>query len=549
MSVSLGLRLASMLALAGVAGCSSNAAPSDHGVGDRAADRGRDTVTGDRALTAPAGAPLIFYTDLTSAPPGAYVTLWGRGFGASQGSTVTHAGIAAAKIVSWSDRMIELRLASSAKAGDLVVTNAAGSSPPFPLGVHKGKLYFVSTAGKDNWSGTLEAPAGSDGPIRSLVHVRDLLKPGDVLYVRAGSFLVEDNYSAILALRDVPTGTAAAPIAIVGYPGEVATLGDNKLQRSFSLYRGDGGPPLHYLTIAKLQLKPSCDAIEIGNGDFGRFVGNEITGAADACQNGVIEISGAANWKILGNHIHGNGNTKLEHGIYLGGYGTDKGFEIAYNRIEEQKGGRGIQLYGHKPSDRIEQISIHDNEIFEIDRDGIVLGGTDADVLYLSDIAIYNNIFHRAGRCVGNGVRVGNATAKGISIVHNTFVDNGAGNISCDQSSGEAGGQIQIEDAAAVDIRNNILVAQGSEKQVDLVKTPATFGGSNNLFSGGAASAWDKAAVAADPLLKDVAGHDFHLKAGSPASGKGTAAGIAADHDGVARPAATPAIGAYEETK
>jgi hypothetical protein len=89
-------------------------------------------------------------------------------------------------------------------------------------------------------------------------------------------------------------------------------------------------------------------------------------------------------WKILGNHIHDNGNTKLEHGIYLGGYGTNSDFEIAWNRISEQTGGRGIPLYGHEASDYIQHISIHDNEISEIDRDGIVLGDTDADILYLS---------------------------------------------------------------------------------------------------------------------------------------------------------------------
>jgi hypothetical protein len=534
-----------LLALACLASCSSTAALPD-GAGDRST---RDSATADRLVTAPPGAPLIFHTDLASAPPGAYVTLWGRGFGAVQGSsTVTHAGIGVSKVVSWGDRMIELRLASSAKAGDLVVTTGAGSSPPFPLGVHKGKIYFVSMDGRDNWSGTLEAPSGSDGPVRSLVHGRDLLRPGDVLYVRTSTFLVANDYEAILALRDLPSGTAAAPIAIAGYPGEVATLGDNSLRRSFSLYRGDGGPPLSYLTIAKLHLKPSCSAVELGNGDFGRLVGNEISGAADACQSGVITISGSQGWKILGNTIRGNGNSKLEHGIYLGGYGTDRDCEIAFNRIEAQRGGRAIQLYGHQAGDRIERISIHDNELLEIDRDGIVLGATDADVLLLSDVTIYNNIFHRAGRCVGAGVRITNPTAKGVSILHNTFVDNGAGSASCDQSAGEVGGQIQIDDGAGVDIRNNIFVSEGSEGLVELVKTPASFTGSNNLFLGAAAPSWDRAAVTADPLLKDVAAHDFHLQPGSPASRAGAAAGVVADHDGVARPATGPAIGAYEPT-
>jgi hypothetical protein len=537
-------------------GCSSNTTPTDRGLDDRAPTIDRRLVDlPPRDLPPPAaGAPAIFYTDLTSAPANAYVTLWGRGFGTTQGSsTVTHAGAAVAKIVSWSDRVIELRVSATPKPGDLVVTTTAGSSLPVPLGVHSGKIYFVATNGKDNWSGTLEAPSasGSDGPFRSLVHARALLKAGDVIYVRASSFLQVDNYSAILSLLNVPTGTASAPIAIVGYPGEVATLGDNKVLRSFSLYRGDNGPPLDYLTIAKLHLRPSCNAIAIGTGDYGRFVGNEISGATDACQSGVVTAAGGQGWKILGNYVHDNGNTKFEHGVYLGGYGAQKGFEIAYNRIEQQKGGRGIQLYGHKASDRIEQISIHDNEISETDRDGIVLGATDADVLYLSDIKIYNNIFHRAGRCVGSGVRVGNSTAVGIVVVHNTFVDNGRGDTSCHDSTGAIGAQIEIDDGAAVEIRNNILVAVGgSEKYLDMIKTPATFLGSNNLFSGGGTPpTWDPSPVSTDPQLADVATHDFHVPSTSPAVGKGAPGLVAVDHDGEPRPPAAPTIGAYEPSK
>src|SRR5262249_29893058 len=160
----------------------------------------------------------------------------------------------------------------------------------------------------------------------------DALKPGDVLYLRAGTFTQEDQFSAILSFYNVPPGTKGAPIAVVAYPGEVVTLGDGTLQRGLSFYTGDNGPALDYLTIAKLVFLPTCDAVELINGDNGRFVGNDISGASDACENGVVEAQGTKGWKILGNHIHHNGNTKLEHGIYLGGYGDNSGFEIAYNR-------------------------------------------------------------------------------------------------------------------------------------------------------------------------------------------------------------------------
>lgn len=498
---------------------------------------------------APPGAPVIFYTDLASAPANAYVTLWGRNFGAAQGaSTVTLAGAPVAQVVTWTDQEIELRLGASPSAGELVVTTSAGVSPGMPLGVHAGKLWFVSPSGDDTWSGAVEDPSGTDGPFKTLAKAKTALAPGDVLYVRAGQYVGEDQFSAVLSLYDLPPPSADHPTAIVGYPGEKAILGDGSLSRSFSLYTGDAGPKLDYLTIAKLDLRPSCDAVEVINGDHGRFVGNVVSGAHDACSNGVVEAQGTSGWKILGNHLHDNGNTKLEHGVYLGGYGSQSDWEIAFNRIENQSGGRAIQLFGHQPMDHISGVSIHDNEISEIDRDGVVLGATDADVLHLSDIRIVNNLFRRAGRCVGSGVRVGNDTATGISIQHNTFVDDGAGNVACDQSPGQPQGQLLVEAGVMVDVTNNVFYAMAGEGYVDEQTAAGVLSGSHNLFFGaGAPPAWDSAPQAGDPVFASLAQNDFHLTMGSPAIDHGASTSVAADHDGVARPVgAAPDIGAYE---
>ncbi|HXH03033.1 MAG TPA: hypothetical protein VNN09_06890, partial [Candidatus Competibacteraceae bacterium] len=49
-------------------------------------------------------APIAYYTDLTSSPAGAYVTVWGKGFGSSAGSVMVGGATASgADIVSWSD--------------------------------------------------------------------------------------------------------------------------------------------------------------------------------------------------------------------------------------------------------------------------------------------------------------------------------------------------------------------------------------------------------------------------------------------------------------
>src|SRR5215831_12713935 len=74
--------------------------------------------------------PSIFFSDLDSGPNtggqknrGAFVTIWGNGFGAQRGSsTVTVGGGAAADYPIWTDTKITFQLGSAAKTGDIVVS-------------------------------------------------------------------------------------------------------------------------------------------------------------------------------------------------------------------------------------------------------------------------------------------------------------------------------------------------------------------------------------------------------------------------------------------
>src|SRR5579859_4992419 len=122
--------------------------------------------------------PRIFFSDLESGPHiggqknlGAWVTIWGKGFGAERGaSTVTIGGGAAADYPIWTDTRITFQLGPAAKTGDIVVSvrekmartgsggqpsvnpsskSAAGSPAPrsgsngLPFTVRPGKVYFV----------------------------------------------------------------------------------------------------------------------------------------------------------------------------------------------------------------------------------------------------------------------------------------------------------------------------------------------------------------------------------------------------------------------
>src|SRR5262245_57060180 len=71
--------------------------------------------------------------------------------------------------------------------------------------------YYVSPTGNDGNPGT-EAQ-----PFRSVVYGSSRLKPGDTLYLRAGTYAE--------ALEHVPSGTSwAQKVRIASYPGETATL-------------------------------------------------------------------------------------------------------------------------------------------------------------------------------------------------------------------------------------------------------------------------------------------------------------------------------------
>ena len=100
--------------------------------------------------------PAIFYSDLTSGPntggqnnAGAFVTIHGNGFGASQGSsTVTIGGGAAASYQSWSNTSVTFQLGSAAKTGSIAVNVGGATSNSVPFTVRSGNIYFVSTQRK-----------------------------------------------------------------------------------------------------------------------------------------------------------------------------------------------------------------------------------------------------------------------------------------------------------------------------------------------------------------------------------------------------------------
>jgi len=150
------------------------------------------------ALWAQQAAPQLLFTDIESGPGvggegalGAFITIYGEGFGATQGSsTVTIGGQPVARVFSWEqdaaarglDRVV-VQPGPAAVSGDIVVTVAGQASNGLPFTVRTGSVYFVNQAtGNDANAGTHAQPWAS------IWRPRTTLAAGDIVYVEGGTF-------------------------------------------------------------------------------------------------------------------------------------------------------------------------------------------------------------------------------------------------------------------------------------------------------------------------------------------------------------------------
>ncbi|HUW16726.1 MAG TPA: right-handed parallel beta-helix repeat-containing protein, partial [Actinomycetes bacterium] len=91
--------------------------------------------------------------------------------------------------------------------------------------------FYVSNAGNDAWSGTVDAPnaGATDGPFASLARARDAIRelkaagplPGPVtVLIRGGRYFIEQP----LTLGPEDSGTEQCPVAWAACPGETPEL-------------------------------------------------------------------------------------------------------------------------------------------------------------------------------------------------------------------------------------------------------------------------------------------------------------------------------------
>jgi PKD repeat protein len=497
-----------------------------------------------------AAAPVLFYSDLESGPKtggqgnlGAFVTIWGRNFGATRGTShVSVGGGQADNYPVWTDTKIAFQLGANANSGNIIVTTPEGGSNGLTFTVRGGNIYFAKTTGNDSNDGSWNSPW------RTIIKLKNSLAAGDIGYICDGvSQTTEDSTQTYGAFVNLGShGTAGNPKALVAYPGATVQIGNDSLGRGIHNWESGYGPSTYWVLS---QLNIRCTATGIHPNTGFRIVGNRITCPNGDSSSGTAGIEGfGSDLYILGNELYNIGkpsSSKLYHNIYIDD--NCNNVEIAWNTIRDSTANRGVQFYSTNQA--LSNVRIHNNLFYNLKGNAINIS-SNASGTY----QIYNNIIYQCalgpsfydGMSMYNGIYINynNAT---IYLYNNLVYDCGYSGAANDS------GLLYIYNySGTLYPRNNIFYSNGASYEnymaPDSSNPPS--GAYKNLFYGkGSAPSWDTAAVNADPKFIDLAGRDFHLQSTSPAkdTGYNTASVVPRDYDGVIRPQYSVCdIGPYE---
>jgi hypothetical protein len=520
------------------------------------------------SVAGPAAPPPLFlkFSDLESGPrdggqggKGAFVTVWGSGFGPTRGdSFVTVGGGAADGYPVWTDSRVSFQLGPAAATGEIVMHVGGQRSNGLPFTVRSGRIYFVSPQGKDDAGGSHASPW------RTVVKAKNTLSPGDLAYVMDGvAQTAQDNYEAALSIESA--GAPGRPKALLAYPGARPTIGSTAT--SYGLRVPNIEVAGRDWVIAGFVLVGWQSAIALG-GDAPqrwRIVGNRISCPPGTGQTGCVTTSGASHVQFLGNEVTDTGqapaSVKQYHAVY---FSTDSNhIEVGWNWIHDNRTCHAIQFHSSPlcwpacgAADRTGRnqydLVVHDNLIHGDLCSGINFATVDPSQ---GRVEAYNNVIHDVGNgpppsdglsganCVYSpGYTNNGPPGRGaVEVYHNTCVDVGRAG-----THGPGGAFLQGESPGLVmQLRNNVVVQAGGPYLAPWSAAGAVRGSHNLWFGQGGPPGGFSESLSGDPLFADRRRSDFRLGPGSPAQDAGTGTGLARDLEGRPRDA-RPDLGAYE---
>ncbi len=396
---------------------------------------------------------------------------------------------------------------------------------------------------------------------------RENLQTGDIAYFREGLYSEEDDWGCVIDFcgNNHSNGNENQGMAMIAYPGEKAQLGDSS-RGNVIRHHGSSGDVLSYWTFSKFVMRASQCITNWGinypgRSDHNRFVGNDMsTTAHDATPGGTIvafsgQDGGQSYLKFYGNLVadggvdtRGDVSLSKAYGIYFNGYGWHDYIDLGWNEICHNSQGRGIQLYGHRSTDWMDNVSIHDNYIHHNDMTGVVLGGGDGNPQYefLRNVEFFNNIVADNGYGVNSeyesygGIHIGggfmsNGRYGGIFHISNNVIYNNEG------SNIAFNGNAENPQITGAHLTNNIIYSITRHISANAYEIEGVIEGKNNLYFGtdDKIPGWDTFSLNIDPRFIDASNHNFMLLSDSPCVDAGSshvADDVNHGYDGIPRP-------------
>ena len=513
--------------------------------------------------------PTVFFTDLVSGPNtggennnGTILTIYGKNFGATRGtSTVTVGGGQAAAYLVWGGRSkaatsaaqletISVAIGSAAATGAVVVTTGSGASncadtlDGCHFTVRSGNIHCVSTSGSDSNSGTFPSSCW-----RTIASARGSLAPGDIAYVENGVNQTSvDNYNADLAITG-NSCTAAAPCALVAYPGSTDTIGT--ASASYGIRTPAVSGSMDYWTIAGFNIV-GLAGLDLVSVTGWRVINNDFNCPQGSGQSACMHTDTTTQYRFYGNYVHDVGDQagsidKFYHAVY---FTTNSNHiwaawnEVAPNPTNQttQGGCRAIQFYSTGGANQFD-LHVHDNWVHNAICDGINFSTIDPSQ---GTVEAFNNVVYHVGTGPdpANGSSnysclVSGGGGSGSTLVYNnTFYDCGS------RGTSDAGALDPT--GPGISATNNIVYQVSGESYINPNAGGSMLAGSNNIWFGTSSTpSGTSGNIVSNPLLV-AAGTNFMLQASSPAVGAGTTSKQSPyDFNGGPRPN-PPSIGAYE---
>lgn len=499
-----------------------------------------------------APAPAVLFADVESGPVsggpgnlGVPIAIFGKGFGAERGpSRVTIGGVEVARYWVWGTNnahnptldMIVVQPGGAVRGGPIVVeVNGRASNADVTFTPAPGAIYLVAPGGSDGNSCSMSSPCAS------ILHVvADVMRPGDVLLVRGGTYSEGEIW-----IRSEQGGQPNRPKILINYPGEEVYLTNPARDLIVDA---------NYVVVSGFHFRNGKSLAAVGwassRQKAARFVNNTFGGNIAWA---AIDTHGDDHL-LAGNvcEVSGSSVGTMGHCYYVS---QGSNLKILYN-IASGAPGYGIHLYDERRETRdfqrvIRDVLVEGNILKNsTQRSGMIVAMEDQGNYgnFIENVVLRNNIFaanNHAG-LVLQGI------SRTIKVYNNTFYQNGRQGIYIANDAKING----------VEIRNNLFdqspnsncrndcdwfppahIQGGAAAQNVLVSNNGYYPGAPVLLD-----ASDRSAVTGAIGYVNAAGLDWHLTAGSAAIDRGvTLPAVPKDYDGRTRPrGAAYDLGAFE---